>query len=86
MLRIQTFPHQVFSAKLFNGKTSSQQLEKVTILVSFLLNFVCILPHSLTGYKLTAGHIQVTGLLIKWEECQVHPTGADQGHSAKKFK
>ena len=77
MLRIQTFPHQVFSAKLFNGKTSSQQLVKVTILFHFWLNFVCISPNRLKGYKLTAGHVQVTGLLIKWEECQVHPTGAD---------
>ena len=30
---------------------------------------------------LTACHIQITGLLIKWEEGEVHPTGTDERHS-----
>ena len=30
---------------------------------------------------LTACHIQIAGLLIEWEEREVHPTGADEGHS-----
>ena len=32
-------------------------------------------------FTLTAGHIQIAGLLVKWKKRQVHGTCASQGHS-----
>ena len=32
-------------------------------------------------FTLTAGHIQIAGLLVEWKKSQVHRTGTSQGHS-----